>query len=139
EPTHAAAEGEAADAGVRHVSGRGGQTVALRLDVERAEQRTTLHPGAAAGRVHLDTAHHGQVDHDPAVRHREAEHAVPAAAHADLQVEIARGTHRGDHVPDAGAPDDHPGTPVDHRVPHGASLVVLRVARHQHVPVERLA
>ena len=57
--------------------------------IERAEQRPALHPGATALRIHADAAHRGQVDHEPVVRDAQAEHAVPAAAHADLEVALA--------------------------------------------------
>ena len=67
QPAHPAAEGQAADAGVRHVAGGGGQPVRLRRPVERAEQRATLHPGATADRVDPDAAHEGEVDHEAAV------------------------------------------------------------------------
>jgi hypothetical protein len=117
-PPHPAAEREAADAGVGDVAGGGGQPVPLGLGVERAEQRPALHRRAPAGRVDADRGHRGEVDHQAVVGDPEADHAVPAAPHADLQVQVAGGAHGRDHVADAGAAHDHPRAVVDHGVPH---------------------
>ena len=55
EPAHAA-EGQAADPGVRDVTGGGGEAVWLRRPVERAEQRAALYPGPLPHRVDPDAA-----------------------------------------------------------------------------------
>jgi hypothetical protein len=61
EEADAAAEGEAGDAGVAHDAAGGGQAVRLRLVVDIAPQRTTLHPSCAAGGVDP----HGPHRHGP--------------------------------------------------------------------------
>ncbi len=51
EEADAAAEGDPGDAGVAHDAAGCGETVGLRLVVDVAPQRTTLHPGRAVGWV----------------------------------------------------------------------------------------
>ena len=65
-------------------------------------------------------AHRRQVDHQAVLGDGEPDHAVPAAAHADLEVEVAGGPDGGHHVADAGAADDQPRPAVDHGVPDRA-------------------
>jgi hypothetical protein len=57
EPADAAAQGEAADAGVAHDAARGGQTVSLCLDVDVAPQGAALYAGGALGSIDGDGAH----------------------------------------------------------------------------------
>ena len=124
EPAHPAAERQPADAGVGHVAGGRGQSMLHRGAVERAEERPALHPRAAALGIDTDAAHRGQVDLEPVLRDAEAEHAVPAAAHADLEVLLAAVADRLGHVVRARAADDRPRPAVDHGVPHRPGLVV---------------
>ena len=142
EPAHPAAERQPADAGVGHVARGRRQPVLHRGAIERAEQRAALDPGATALRIDADAAHRGQVDHQAAVRDAQPEHAVPAAAHADLEVALAAVADRLDHVVRARTADDRPWPAVDHRVPHRSRLVVSGGAVHQqqhqpHVTVHR--
>jgi hypothetical protein len=139
EPAHAAAEGQAADPGVRDVTGGGGEAVWLRRPVECAEQRAALDPDAPPDRVDPNGVQRGQVDHQAVRGDSEAGHVVPAAAHPDLQAEFAGQAHRGHHVGDARDPHDHPRAAVDHGVPHGAGRVVIRVARGEEAAVEARA
>jgi hypothetical protein len=136
EPAHPAAQGQAADPGVGHVAGGRGQAVGLGGPVERAEQRPALDPGPAAHRVDPHPAQHGEVDHQPVVRHGVAGDVVTAAPDADLEVVIAGVAHRGGDVPDAGAPHDQTRVPVDHRVPDAADPVVAGAAGPQHRAVQ---
>ena len=128
EPAHAAAERQPADAGVGHVARGRRQPVLHRRAIERPEQRAALHPGATALRVHADAAHRRQVDHEPVVRDAHAEHAVPAAAHADLEVAFTPVGDRLGHVVRARAAHDRPRAAVDHGVPHRPGLVVAGIA-----------
>jgi hypothetical protein len=128
EPAHAAAEREPADAGVGDVSRRRGQPVLHRDAVERAEQRPALHPRATALGVDADAAHRRQVDRQAALRDAQPEHAVPSAAHADLEVLPAAEADRLDHVVRVRAAHDRPRPAVDHRVPHRPRLVISRRA-----------
>ena len=133
EPAHAAAEGQAADPGVRDVTGGRGEAVWLRRPVECAEQRAALDPGASSDRVDPNAVQRGQIDHQAVRRDGEAGHVVPAAAYPDLQVEFAGQAHRGHHVGDARGLHDHPRAAVNHGVPDGAGRVVPRVARGEEV------
>jgi hypothetical protein len=110
-----------------------------RGSIERAEQRSAPHPGTTALRIDAHTAHRGQVDHQTAVRDAEAEHAVPAAAHADLEVALAAVTNRLGHVVRARAANDRPRPAVDHGVPHRPGLVVPEGAVNEESAVNRSA
>ena len=135
EPAHAAAEGEPADPGVRDVAGRGGEPMRLRGLVEGAEQRAALDPRPASVRIDPHGGHRGEVDHQTAVRHRQAEHAVAAAAHADLEVLLAgRTAQRRRMSSDGRAPHDRLG--VDGRPSRSrpGEPRRSRVRREQHRP-----
>ncbi len=127
EEADATAEGEPGDAGVAHDAAGGGQTVGLRLVVDVAPQRTTLHPGRAAGGVDPGGPHCREVDDDPVVAHRRAGHVVAPAPDGDLQVAVAGETHGGGYVGGAAASGDQPRAPVDGAVPHGSGGVVVGV------------
>jgi hypothetical protein len=101
--------------------------VGLRLVVDVAPQRTTLHPGRAAGGVDPHRPHGRQVDNDPLVAHRRAGHVVAPAPYGDLQVVLAGEAHRRGHVGGPAAAGDEPGAPVDGAVPHGSGGVVVGV------------
>ena len=101
-----------------------GEPVLLGRPVQRPEQGAALHDRPAPSRVDPDRAQGCQVDHQPAVGDRVAGRAVAAAPDADLEVVLAGRPDRGDHVPNARAPDDHPRTPVDDGVPDRPGLVV---------------
>jgi hypothetical protein len=92
--------------------------------IERAEQRPALHPRAPALRIHPDGAHRGQVDHQAAVRDAQSEHAVPAAAHADLELALAAVADGVGHVVRGRAANDRPRAAIDHGVPHRPGGVV---------------
>src|SRR5436853_152884 len=81
--------GAPADAGVGDVARGGGQPVRLGGAIERAEQCTALDASSAGDRIDRDAAHRRQIDHEAAVRHGKAGDVVPAAAHTDLEIEVA--------------------------------------------------
>ena len=139
QPAHAASEREPTDAGVRDVARRGGEPVLLCGHVECAEERAALDPGPTPFGIHPNGRERGQVDHHAALGHRQAEDAVSAAPDADLEVVLAGGTERGPHVVDARAPDDHPGSTVDHGVPDPAGVVVAGLTGQQQLPGEVLS
>ena len=137
EPAHAAAERQPADAGMRHVARGRGQPVLHRGAIERSEQGAALDAGAPARGIHPDPGHRRQVDHHPVVGDAHPEHAVTAAAHAELEVALAAVPDRLGHVARARAPHDRARPPVDHRVPHRPGLVVARVAVRQEPSIRR--
>ena len=106
EPADAAAEAEAADAGVAHDAARGGQTVGLGLVVDVAPQGTTLDVGRAVDGIDRHGAHRREVDDDPVVAHCGAGHVVASASYGDLQVAVAGEAHRRGHVGGAAAAGD---------------------------------
>jgi len=98
EPADAAAQADAADAGVAHDAARGGQTVGLGLVVDVAPQGATLDAGRALDRIDRHGAHRRQVDEDPAVAHGGAGDVVASASYGDLEVAVAGEAHRCGHV-----------------------------------------
>src|ERR1700682_5734410 len=110
----------------------------LGRSVEHPEQCAALHPGALPTRIDANASHRGEIDHQPVMRDREADHTMSAAPHADLEVEIASSPHRCPDVPNSAAADDDAWAPVDHRVPHRARRVVAGIARFQHRAIEGL-
>ena len=133
EPADAAAEGEAADAGVAHDAARGSQTVRLCLLVDISPQGTGLDEGGALNGIDRDGAHRREVDHDSVVAHGGAGDVVAAASHGDVEVAVAGEAHRCDHIGGAAAAGDQPGSPVDVAVPHGAGVVEVVVVGTDHV------
>ena len=92
------------------------------------QQRAALDPGAAALRVDPDRVHRRQVDHQPAVGHRQPDDAVAAALHADLQAGLAAEPDGGHDVVGRRAARDQRRPPVDDGVPDLAMRVVTVVA-----------
>src|SRR4029453_11156709 len=86
EPADAAAQAEAADAGVAHDAARGGPTVRLCLGVDVPPQGTALDEARALDWIDRHGAHRRQVDHDPAVAHRGAGDVVTPATNRDLKI-----------------------------------------------------
>jgi hypothetical protein len=127
QPTDATAKGEPGDSGVTHDSADGGQTVRLRLAVDVAPKRTTLHPGPAPGGIDSHTPHRREVDDDPVVAHGGARHVVASAANGDLQIVVAGETHGRDHVGGPDASGDQARAPVDGTVPDCTGAVVVGV------------
>ena len=80
-----AAEREPADAGRGDDAAGGRQAVGVRRVVEVAPRGAALGARGAVRRVDGDVAHRRQVDHDAAVAGAEAGHAVPAAAHGQVE------------------------------------------------------
>jgi hypothetical protein len=111
-----------------HDSAGGGQTVRLGLAVDVAPQRTTLHPGTAAGRIDAHGPHRREVDDDPVVANGGARHVVASAPYGDVQIVVAGETHRRNHVGDADASGDQARAPVDGTVPDCTGGVVVGVA-----------
>jgi hypothetical protein len=106
--------------------------------IKCTQQCPALHPGSLLNRIDANRPHRCEVDHESVIRDRLAEHAVSAAPHADLEVEIARRSNGCLHVRGIAAASDEAWPPVDHRVPHRARRVIARISRHQHVAIECL-
>jgi hypothetical protein len=100
QPADAAAKGEPGDSGVAHDPAGCGQTMRLRLVVDVAPQRSTLHPGFTVGGIDPHCPHRREIDHDPVVTHGSARHVVASAPDRDLQIVGAGETHGRDHVRD---------------------------------------
>jgi hypothetical protein len=126
-----AAQGEAADAGVAHDPGRGGQPEPLGGAVQLAQQDAAGGADGALRRVDPDGPHQRQVDHQPAVDDGVAGHGVAAAPDRDRQVVVAGEADRPDHVVGPGAAGDQYRAAVDGAVPDPAGLLVALLARPQ--------
>jgi hypothetical protein len=98
--------------------------VRLRRTVERPEERPTLDPGPAPVGIDADVAHRRQVDHQPALGNGQAENAVAAAFHRDLEAGISAVADRRRNVVGGGTAGDQTRPSIDHRVPDLAMTVV---------------
>jgi hypothetical protein len=136
EPPDPTTEREAGDAGVAHDATGGGQAVGLRLAIDVAPQRSTLHQDGAAGRVDQHGSHGREVDDDSVVAHRGAGHIVAAAPHRDLQIVGAGKAHSGNHVGGPAASGDQARAPVDGAVPDGPGGVVVAMVGGDNVAPE---
>ena len=136
EPAEAAAEAEAADAGVAHDAAGGGQAVCLCLVVDISPQGTALDEGRAPDGIDRDGADRRQVDDDPVVAHRGAGDVVTPAANGDLEIAVAGEAHRCGDIGGAAAAGNQPRSSVDDAVPYGAGVVVVVVAGDDHVAPE---
>src|SRR5262249_43980966 len=108
-------------------SAGGGQTVRLRLVIDVAPQRTTLHPSPTVGGIDPDRPHCRKVNNDPVVANGSARHVVASAAYGDLQIVVAGETHRRDHIGGPDASGDQERAPVDRTVPNCTGDVVVGV------------
>ena len=136
EPAEAAAQADAADAGVANDAAGGSQTVRLCLVVDISPQGTALDESRALDRIDRDGAHHRQVDHDPVVAHRGAGDAVTPAANGDLEIVVAGEAHRCGHVGGAPTAGNQLRSSVDGAVPYGSGVVVVVVAGDDHITPE---
>ena len=136
QPANAAAQADAADAGVADDAARGGQAVRLCLVVDISPQGTALDESRALDGIDRDGAHRRQVDHDAVVAHGGAGHVVAPASYGDLEVAVAGEADRCGHVGGAAAAGDQSRSSVDGAVPHGACAVVVMMLRGDHVAPE---
>ena len=83
--------------------------------------------------IHPHAAHAREVDDEPVVDAAQTAAVVAPAADGDVEALLASEPHRGDHVGDVAAPDDHRRVLVDHRVVQRASVVVVAVSGDEHV------
>ena len=132
QPADATTEREPGDAGVTHDSAGGGQTVRLRLVIDVAPQRTTLHPGPAVGGIDSHAPHRREVDDDPVVANGGAGHVVASTPYGDLQIVVAGETYGRDHVGGPDASGDQARAPVDGAVPDCTGAVVVGVLGADH-------
>ena len=88
-------------------------------------------------RVDRDGLHRREVEDDPAVAGGEPGDAVRAAAYRERQALAAGELHRLDHVGGAGAADDQRRMLVVRGVPDRTCLVVVAVARSDHLTADR--
>ncbi len=139
QPAGAAAEDEAADAGGGGPPAGGRQTVRLGGAVQVAHRGAALDADRLCRRVHGHLVHPAQVHHERAVAQRRTGHAVAAAAHRDVQVQLPAEAHGPHHVGRVRALRDHRGPPVDHRVEDRAGLLVTQVPGGEHIADQVLA
>ena len=113
------------------------EAVDLGLAVELAPGHACLSARRAGGAVDADPLHRGDIDHQPAVRHRAAGRVVAAAAHRDLQSQRSAEQDRVRHVGHAAAAGDEGGALVDEPVVDPPRLLVTGIARPQKRAQER--
>ncbi len=136
EPAVAAAERQAAEAGVADHAGRAGQTVRGGRGVEVLEQTAALGAGQQGLRVDGDAPQQREVDHHGVVVDGRPGDVVAAAAHGRGQSGGPGEADGGGDVGGAAAARDQGGAAVVHAVPDLAGLVVSLVRREQQLPLE---
>jgi hypothetical protein len=129
EPAEAAAERQAADAGVRDLAGGHREAVLLRGRVELAEQGTPADAHDRALGVDLDPVQRPQVDAQRAVADRAPGDRVAAGADRERPCRGACGTDRRRDVLGVAGVRDGGGPAVDRAVPAGTGVVVVRIVR----------
>ena len=106
EVAHAAAEGQAGDAGGGDDAEGDGQPIGMSGVVDVAGCAARLDPNRPACRIDPHAFHRGQVDHEPVVDAAEAGSVVPAAADGHTKIVFASEVDRGDDVGDVRAAGD---------------------------------
>ncbi len=129
QPTQAAAEGQAGDAGIGDRPSRRGQPECLRLVIELAPEHATLRPCRAAGGIHANALHRRHVDDHAAVIRAVAGRAVPATAQREQKLVRSREIDRALDVGWPGASHDQGWTPVDVAIPDLSRGLVARRCR----------
>src|SRR5215216_5945449 len=139
QPAHAAAKGEPANSGVRHVASRRRQAELLCGTVQVAKESTAAYPRTAYVRIHTDGAHARQIDQQSIVWHADPQDAVATASDAGLEVVLAGEVDGGRHIRVADAAHGHSRVTIDHRVPDAAGRVITIVAWQQDLAVNTAA
>ena len=134
-----AAEGEAGDAGDRHLSAGGGQPVDLGGPVDLAPGGAGLHAGGSGGGVDVDGPHRGEVDDQAVVADGAAGHLVAATADGRDGAMVPCDSYGLDDVGHVGAARDDGGVAVDQPVPDPTGLVVGGVITVDDLAAERRA
>src|SRR5215467_3905393 len=101
----------------------------LRFAVEIAPGGAAFSPHRTPGRIDMDAAHTGKIDHQSALAYSDAWGVVAAAAHRDQPLVSSRKCHGSDHIRDASAARNERRAPIDHSIPNLAGFVIGHVAR----------
>ncbi len=126
---HAAAEGQAGDAGCRHDAPGGGQTEGVRCVIEVAPGASALRPRGALFRVDAQALQRPEVEHETLIAGTEARHAVTATAQGQHQLVLRREADRRHDVGDVRRAHDQGRPPVVHGVVDMARVLVIMVRR----------
>ena len=103
----------------------------LNRSVEIGQSGAGLDGRSAGARVDRHILHSRKIDHQATVRNRMAGDVVSSAADRKLETALAGKGDCWGNVGSFSATDDDRGLPINHGVPHPASVVVTRVARNQ--------
>src|SRR5436190_446280 len=136
EPTAAAAEREAADAGGRDPAAGDGESVLLGGGVDRPPRRPALDAGDALVRVDVDAVHGAEVDADAGVDDGGAGDTMAAAVDGERDVLLTGDIDGSCDVVGARTAGDERGLAVDHRVEHRTGVVVRGIAGMDELAVE---
>ena len=101
----------------------------LRFAIELGPEDTTLGAGQAGPRVHVDSLHRREVDHQPAVDGGMTSDVVPAATDRDLEIERPGNLHGIADVSNTTAACNQRGALVDEPVVNAPRVLVIRVCR----------
>ncbi len=129
QPTEAAAERQAGDAGrADHAAGRR-ETVELRLAIELLPQHAALGPRRSRGRIDVNAFHRREIDHQAAVDGSASADVVATAANGDFEAERARELDGIRNVSRSMTPGDECRPLVDEAVVDAAGVVVSGICR----------
>ena len=127
----AAAQGQAADARVRHRSQRSDQALRHALEVHLSQQRAAGNRGTPRRRIDSHAAKSRQVDLHAAIAGRLTRMAVATAFHGHEQVVSARESHGRLHVLGVAGLSNEGRVLVEGRIEYLARLVIALVAGQQ--------
>jgi hypothetical protein len=89
-------------------------------------------------RIHCNSMHPAQVDHEVAFREGLSCNAMPATAHSDLKTEVASEIHSVHNIIHIGALGDDCGPAIDHGVENRPSFIVGEVVGDDDLSVKAL-
>ena len=136
EPSDAAAQGQARDAGMADEAAGRREAMRLRRRVDFAPRRPAAASDATGGRVDGHAVHVPKMDHHAAVAGCSAGVVVPAAPDRDFEIGLAR---KADNIRDlagVGATSDDRGLAVDCSIPKSTGGVVVRIAGDERATFE---
>src|SRR5262249_49948503 len=136
EPTEPAAECQPRDPGRGDDAAGRCEAVDRSLAVQFAPRDAALSPNGLRDGIDVDSLQLGQIDHDAAVRRREAGHAVSAAAHRGLEPGSACEANGRNDVGGPATTSDQRWALVDQAVVNPARFLVAVVARGDECPGE---
>jgi len=131
DPPEPAAERETGDPGRRVDTGRDGQGMSLGGGVQIAQRHAGLGTDRSGVGIDVDGLHLPERDHQATVAHGVSGDVVAGPEDGEPDAMLSSELHRVAHVPFDPAVHDQTGPTVDHGVPEGSGVVILRRFRRE--------